>query len=690
MSPPLYIHRYRLTLRPSCVAGSSSPQAAAGSKPPLRLAGNSLSARTVLDGFLIRCGDGFGCVHPWPELGDPDIDELLAMLRDGRSHRLLKRAMDCAAQDGAARRSGRSLFCRGGFQPPGMVDGGGAGSPRYIPRSHATITGDADFPALAAAGFTTVKLKTRGTDPGIVERVRAAAEARLRVRIDCNGTGIAALRELRPWAEWVDFIEDPEPYAAARWREIYGELGLPLALDRLDGADSGGYEVRVLKPALETCEARGAPVVFTTCMDHPLGQMFAAWEASRYAGGQLEAGLLTHHLFEPDGFIEAVRSEGPELLAPGGTGLGFDALLEALPWERLSRPPCLLMNPRAPLADPPPQLPEGCLVFQTSGSTGTPALVCLTHEAMQANAAAVNDWLGATSQDVWLRVLPEFHVGGMSIRFRAELSGSRVVVDEEKWDARRFVRSAEENRITLTSLVPAQVFDLVAADLRPPAALRAIVVGGGALNDELYHRAQALGWPLLPSFGMTEASSQVATARLDSFPPKPGGPPLELLPCWEARVDEAGQLQLRGAPLLSGRMVRMSDGWDFQRAVDDDGWFTTSDRVRLEGRVLTPLGRCDRVVKILGELVDLDAVESALLRAGLPPERGVVVALPDERAGFRPWLFTDFGSAEAVIAAANEMLPPFSMIAGCRRMELPRSPLGKILRKEVEAFLTIP
>lgn len=648
MSSPCYIHHYRMTLRH---------------------AGNARAAELVRDGFMLRRDQGFGCVHPWPELGDPTVEELLAMLRSGHHHRLLDRALECAAADGAARRDGTSLF-----------------ADRNLPLSHATVPGHADFHALAAAGFTTVKLKTHGTDTGIAGRVRAAVEAGLRVRIDCNGTGIAALRALRPWAECVDFIEDPEPYAAARWREIRAELGMPLALDRLDGADDGGYDVRVLKPALETCQHRDVPAVFTSYMDHPLGQMFAAWEASRYEGKQLEAGLLTHLLFEPDAFTEAVRCDGPQLLSPGGTGLGFDALLDALPWQRLAgEMPRLFTNPRAPLADPPAQLPDDALVFQTSGSTGEPSLVCLTREAMLANAAAVNAWLGATSQDVWLRVLPEFHVGGQSIHLRAELSGSRVVVDEGKWDAQRFIRLVSEQSVTLTSLVPAQVFDLVAAGLASPPGLRAVFVGGGRLENTLYQKARALGWPVLPSYGMTEASSQVATARLESLlsPPEIGGPSLELLPCWEARVNDTGCFQLRGAPLLSGRMVRTADGWESQRAVDDDGWFTTNDRVTLAGRILTPLGRSDRVVKVLGELVDLDAIEAALAAAGLPPDRGVVIALPDERAGLKPWLVTDFPAAEAILAQANEKLPPFARLAGVKLQELPRSPLGKVLRAEV-------
>jgi O-succinylbenzoic acid--CoA ligase len=254
------------------------------------------------------------------------------------------------------------------------------------------------------------------------------------------------------------------------------------------------------------------------------------------------------------------------------------------------------------------------------------------------------------------------------------------MVDEAKWNAERFVRLVAEHGVTLTSLVPAQVFDLTSAGLTPPPSLRAVIVGGGRLEDSLYQRARDLGWPVLPSYGMTEAASQIATAM-------PGGDAtMHLLPCWEARTSGDARLQLRGAPLFSGRLVKRGDGWEFEPAADDEGWFTAADRVELQGRILTPFGRCDRVVKVLGELVDLDAVECALDRAGLPPGRGAVIALPDERAGCRPWLVTELADADSFVAAANASLPPFAAIAGIHVQPLPRSPLGKIRRGEI----TIP
>jgi hypothetical protein len=74
----------------------------------------------------------------------------------------------------------------------------------------------------------------------------------------------------------------------------------------------------------------------------------------------------------------------------------------------------------------------------------------------------------------------------------------------------------------------------------------------------------------------------------------------------------------------------------------------------------------------------------------MPPDRGAVIARPDLRAGSRPWLVTDLGESEttALVAAANAALPPFAGIAGCHHLiDLPRSPLGKILRGELESRL---
>src|SRR5215210_1431412 len=152
----------------------------------------------------------------------------------------------------------------------------------------------------------------------------------------------------------------------------------------------------------------------------------------------------------------------------------------------------VLLNPRMP-SDEQARLRSlvidlpAHLWLATSGTTGVLKLTALSKEAMLASAAAANRHLESNGRDVWCCVLPEFHVGGLGIFARAFLSGARVT--RAQWDAHAFALNRE---MTLASLVPAQVSDLVQLRLAAPANLRFIVVGGGVLEEALYDDARAL------------------------------------------------------------------------------------------------------------------------------------------------------------------------------------------------------
>jgi O-succinylbenzoic acid--CoA ligase len=238
---------------------------------------------------------------------------------------------------------------------------------------------------------------------------------------------------------------------------------------------------------------------------------------------------------------------------------------------------------------------------------------------MECSAQAVTRHLSATTSDVWRITLPLFHVGGYSILVRARLCGASVV--PVNWDLSTFRSQLEANRVSLLSLVPTQVFDLVEQGVRAPESLRAVIIGGGRLEESLHDRATSLGWPLLQSYGMTECCSQIATATFEE------GRVMRLLDHVEAREDAAtGRLSIRSRALLSGRIVfdnHITAGAraEFEQPVDSDGWFETADRVEIIEKktqngaletVLIPKGRIGEVVKVLGELVDLAKVRSQL------------------------------------------------------------------------------
>jgi o-succinylbenzoate synthase len=144
----------------------------------------------------------------------------------------------------------------------------------------------------------------------------------------------------------IDFIEDPCPYSEASWNALQRKTRVSLAVDREAAPLSNAAQVVVIKPAVDEPFLLGEAailhqqrVVMTSYMDHPIGQTFAAWEAARlelqFPGLVGLCGLQTHHLFEPNEFSEALGPWSPEFQVPAGTGLGFDDLLDALPWTRL-------------------------------------------------------------------------------------------------------------------------------------------------------------------------------------------------------------------------------------------------------------------------------------------------------------------------------------------------------------------
>jgi O-succinylbenzoic acid--CoA ligase len=227
---------------------------------------------------------------------------------------------------------------------------------------------------------------------------------------------------------------------------------------------------------------------------------------------------------------------------------------------------------------------------------------------------------------------------------------------------------------TLASLVPAQVSDLVRARTPAPESLRAVVVGGGALSPALYDQARALGWPLLPSYGMTECCSQVATAPLAPLAPRPS--PLVLLDHVEARVEPDGRLAVRSEALFSGYATE--EGFVDPKI---DGWFVTEDVATIEGRTLRVQGRSGDFVKVGGESVDLSRLDRILSELGAD---AAAVAIPDERLGHVIALAIASGDHEAIAAAFNARVFPFERARLILPVaEIPRTPLGKIMRNRI-------
>ncbi len=300
---------------------------------------NALSKRREFDGALIQIDGGYGCIHPWPELGDPTLEKCLLDLAGARRWSIVRRAIRCAEYDRVSRVFDHSLF-----------------EDMEVPLSHATLVQakPAEVALAVEKGFTTIKLKA-GHDlvaEGRFLDAMVAEHPALKWRLDCNETleaeaAAAWLLERTPATRTaLDFVEDPCPYAEGAWTDLHRQCQVPLAVDREASPLSAAAQVMVVKPAIdepfllaEAAIHHRQRVVMTSYMDHPLGQTFAAWEAARlelqFPGLVGLCGLQTHHLFEPDAFSEMLGPWAPEFKVPDGRGLGFDDLLDSLPWTRL-------------------------------------------------------------------------------------------------------------------------------------------------------------------------------------------------------------------------------------------------------------------------------------------------------------------------------------------------------------------
>ena len=306
---------------------------------------------------------------------------------------------------------------------------------------------------------------------------------------------------------------------------------------------------------------------------------------------------------------------------------------------------------------------EAAIVF-TSGSGGVPKGVVLTAGNLLAGAAAANAALPLAADDGWLLDLPLYHVGGLAILLRAARAGCAVRV-RDGFAPAAALDDLAAGRVTVLSCVPAMLRALLAADPegRILARAKAILLGGGAIDPRLLDDARARGLRVLPTYGMTEAGSQIYTDG-------------RLLPGMELRVVD-GEIAICGSAVFT----RYLD--DASPTRDDEGWFRTGDLGRLheDGR-LEVLGRRDEIFVSGGENVHPAEIEKVALEfVGL--DECAVISAPSRRWGRRPVLFATPANLDApalhvwLSGRLPKLLVPDDVVAVA---SLPRLTLGKIDR----------
>ena len=385
----------------------------------------------------------------------------------------------------------------------------------------------------------------------------------------------------------------------------------------------------------------------------------------------------------------------PGLLVAGGPRSGEAMQLAGelglplwlLPGEAGGRGPLRAGPPAPPVTLDPEAL---AAIIYTSGTTGSPKGAMLTRRNLFYAAVTSAMGLGALPDDRWLLCMPLFHVGGLSILMRSALFGGAVLA-QDGFDVQAVRRGLWDEGATCISLVPVMLERLMHAGVLPPPSLRFALLGGTAAPGELVSRALDLGWPIAPTYGLTETASQAATLPPREAAGRPGcaGPPLFLT---EIRIvsgdrpagpGEPGEILVGGPTAIAGYF-----GWPEEtRERFSDGLLRTGVIGYLdESGYLYVLDRRDDLIVSGGENVYPAEVEGVLRRHPAIAD-AAVYGVPDAVWGQVPAaaIVTRAGAsptAEELLAFARSELAGYKLPRQIRFVaELPRNAGGKLVRR---------
>lgn len=332
----------------------------------------------------------------------------------------------------------------------------------------------------------------------------------------------------------------------------------------------------------------------------------------------------------------------------------------------------------------------------SSGTTGLPKGVMLTHHNLVANLCQIIPVDEVEENSVLIGILPFFHIYGLLVILNFGLYLGATIVTMPRFDLEQFLQLMQQYRVTRAPIVPPIILALAkhpVVDQYDLSSLRVVMSGAAPLSKELADAcSQRLGCVVKQGYGLTE-TSPVTHINPDKYAAqKPGsvGPPIPNTECKIVDVEtgealgpgKEGEVCIRGPQVMKGYLNNPeataamidSEGWLHTGDVgyaDEEGWFYIIDRVK-------------ELIKYKGFQVAPAELEAILLTHPAIADAAVIPS-PDEEAGEVPKAFivrkADITEAE-VMTYVESHVAPYKKIRYVEFIDqIPKSPSGKILRR---------
>ncbi|MFT6290716.1 MAG: 4-coumarate--CoA ligase [Ilumatobacter sp.] len=396
-------------------------------------------------------------------------------------------------------------------------------------------------------------------------------------------------------------------------------------------------------------------------------------------------------LFVVPMFLEVARAaiegtEVTEIVVLGGAPSGTTAIVELF---------------GDPIEQVPVDLVEDTVVLPySSGTTGLPKGVMLTHRNLVANIEQLQHAIRYSDDEVALAALPFFHIYGMQVLMNGLIANGVTTVSMPRFDMVEALQAVQDLKITRFFAVPPIILGLAKhpiVDQYDMSSVRQIFSGAAPLGAELAAEAgERLGCEVVQGFGMTELAPVSHCTVEGDFRPGTSGVTVsntesrivDPVTGEDQGVGDRGELWVRGPQVMKGYL---NNDEATAATVDVDGWLHTGDVAIIdEHGHMTIVDRLKELIKFKGFQVAPAELEALIITH--PKVADVaVIGIPDDEAGELPKAFVTPVEGETVTLEEIQELVAQHLVSYKQIKvlevieEIPKSAAGKILRKELRA-----